>query len=325
MTRSEIKNVNCFITKDPITHDISIPINHWQLRDMLKLHPDGVVYSDINRLNIYNLKTKKRNVLLDNIGFQPTALTQYKDITIIAGNKGQLEILGKTHQKETIGNTINNAVQVYGDPPKLMVCSNDGTIKILDLETLKPVQILHHHCPINNCEVSPDGKMLIAVGDTTNVFAYYWDGEFQKYDVFRSVTDAGFKVSWNRLSTLFAISTQDGFACVWDIRFEEKLIKLRSIQYPQTKGAVRVVEFSKKGNLDLLLFTEHANYFHLIDCRNFERRQNICIEGGTEEKIISGAVFSDNCKSLFIGSSSKMYEYRLNSEIRRIFDSGERI
>ncbi|KAM0687087.1 hypothetical protein COBT_001680 [Conglomerata obtusa] len=322
MTITDQKSSHHFITKTPIIHTIYAPIQHWQLRDMIKAHKNGIIYCDNTNVNIYNTKMQTSNVEIASIPFQPTCIAHLNGITALGGNKGQVLLKSRSIFKGQTGHTINNAVTLFQTSGgyKLLIANNDTTIRLFDVETLSLLQTINHRSAINNMEVSPDGKMMISVGDTPCVNGYFYDsGSFQKYSTFTTVGDAGFKTSWNSLSTMFAVSTQDCYACVFDIRRNEKLIALKSKQFKTPKGAVRVVEFSKKKNLDLLMFSEHVSYINLVDCRNFELRQSICTSKQDSDRNISGAIFSDTGDSIVVAFDDAAHEYLLLSNMRRVF------
>lgn len=321
MTIEDFNHTKTFIHPLAQKHDIFAPVHHWQLRDMIKPHALGIVYCDTQNVTLYDPQTRVKDVLYPNLYFIPTALAQHEGLVAVVGNKGQLLVVKESVYRAQVGGTINNSVQIYGNPPRIFVCSNDGCIKIYDAECFRLLQCLKHKYPINNCAVSPDGKKMVAVGDTPHVYEYFYEDGFLKYDVVRSVKDGGFKVSWNSLSDTFAVSTQDGYVCVWDIRNKEKIYQIPSKQNPSTKGAVRVVEFSKKNNLDLLMFTEHLTYVNFIDTRSYLKRQDVGVGTRQQEKSISGAFFSEDGNSVYVSVEDSVFEYKINKEMRRIFDS----
>ncbi|KAM0674857.1 hypothetical protein GVAV_001676 [Gurleya vavrai] len=166
--------------------------------------------------------------------------------------------------------------------------------------------------------------MMICVSDTPVVYGYYYDnGYFHRYSTFRTFNDAGFKASFNSLSSLFAVSTQDCYSCIFDIRKKDKIFAFKSKQFRTVRGAVRVVEFSKKKNLDLLLFSEHSSCFNIVDCRNFEMRQSIATSKQDVEKSISGALFSNSGDSIVIVFEDSAYEYKIFTESRRMFSEAD--
>lgn len=112
--------------------------------------------------------------------------------------------------------------------------------------------------------VSPDGQKMASVGDSNQVhlFAVTTDGAYHPIEKLTTVNDAGFSCAWDRSSEHFAVATQDGFVCVWDVRkLGAKLAQLPATQRGQ-KGACRSVKFSQGGSVDLLAFSEVCLLIH---------------------------------------------------------------
>lgn len=55
---------------------------------------------------------------------------------------------------------------------RLYVCCNDSTVKVFALPSMTSVTVLRCPCPINYVALSPDGKTLVAVGDTDTTHLY---------------------------------------------------------------------------------------------------------------------------------------------------------
>ncbi|KAL8278553.1 hypothetical protein RQP46_009045 [Phenoliferia psychrophenolica] len=124
---------------------------------------------------------------------------------------------------------------------------------------------------INHCSVSPDGRRLVAVGDTNEIFLFdvnLGSGTYTKTHTFIGSDDASFSTDWSGTSDKFAVASQDGFVNVYDIRSlpsssssssaypPRKLAALKTTQ-SGPPGAARKVKFSP-GRLssELLAFTE---------------------------------------------------------------------
>ncbi|BGP42132.1 hypothetical protein JCM10450v2_006218 [Rhodotorula kratochvilovae] len=147
---------------------------------------------------------------------------------------------------------------------------------------------------VNHCSVSPDGKWLVAVGDTNEVFLY--DTRAAGYElahVFTASDDASFSTDWSEDNVTFAVASQDGFVHVYDLRAlpsssrpasptlrgahsaPRKVAELRTTQ-AGPPGAARKVRFSPGGkriDAGLMAFTEHRNRVHVVDARTFETFQ----------------------------------------------------
>merc|ERR1711998_462064 len=85
------------------------------------------------------------------------------------------------------------------------------------------------------------------------------------------------------------------------------------------KAACRSVKFCPRGAVDLLLFTEHQSYAHLVDTRTYNDQQTIRVAPPNREQHISGAAFSPDCTRLFIGVEEYVEEYAIDTVARRTF------
>lgn len=144
----------------------------------------------------------------------------------------------------------------------------------------KPHETIRLNTAVNHCSVSPDGKWLIAVGDTNEVFLYSApraeNDQYELAHTFTASSDASFSTDWNQDNQTFAVASQDGFVHVFDIRSlpscsrpasptlraasssPRKVAELKTTQSGPA-GAARKVKFSPGGRkLDggLLAFTE---------------------------------------------------------------------
>ncbi|GAA5859499.1 hypothetical protein JCM8547_006851 [Rhodosporidiobolus lusitaniae] len=147
-----------------------------------------------------------------------------------------------------------------------------------------PHEDVHLPTAVNHCSVSPDGRRMVAVGDTPEVFLF--DARTSGYELaqrFRASNDASFSTDWSQDNVTFTVASQDGFVHVYDIRnlpssdseAPRKVAELKTTQSGPA-GAARKVKFSPGGpRLDcgLLAFTEHRNRVHIVDARTFETYQ----------------------------------------------------
>lgn len=215
-----------------------------------------------------------------------------------------------------VGGAINNAVTLskYGEQVRLLVCNNDETIKIFSLPTLDQVCNIKLPTAANYASVSPDGRWMVAVGDSNQVFLYEVTvhGQYRLVQQLTSVKDASFNVSWNSLSTQFAVACQDGWVCVWDLRSPHKLA-----QIPSQQGAVRAVKFSQSGSIDLLAFTEHQTSIGIVDARTFDRPEyaRICSHG---ESNLGGLAFRPDGRSLVYGTEQGLVEFDIKVKGRQL-------
>jgi hypothetical protein len=78
----------------------------------------------------------------------------------------------------------------------------------------------------------------------------------------------------------FAVASQDGYVSIWDVRSARKIASLQTSQHsdPRGSGAARVVKWSPRG--DLLAFSEHTNYIHVVETTNFTTSQRLKVPVG---------------------------------------------
>lgn len=274
------------------------------------------------------------------------------------GQRSQLmvrQINSNWFAQTTVGGSINNSLCISAHPRttdshhagdiRLLVCNNDETIKVFSLPSLQRVTTIGLPTAVNYASVSPDGRKMVAVGDSNQVFVFdiTASGYYQRIGTLEGSKDAGFSCSWNYSSDKFAVASQDGVVSVWDIRKipfssdsssgsaalsfsgnTQKLAYITSTQHPQVKGAVRTVKFSPSSSVDLLIFSEHVSYLNFIDARTFDmsQRQSIRVGSFQEDSHISGACFSPDSRSVFLGLETSVLEFDVDTVARRSFPSG---
>ena len=161
---------------------------------------------------------------------------------------------------------------------------------------------------------------MITVSDNNHVhlFGINRDG-YRLIDKLTSVSDAGFSCDWDSTSTQFAVATQDGHLCVWDIRNQNTMLaRLDSCQRGQ-KGACRSVKFSRSSWTDLLAFTEHTNKVHIVDTRGaFDQEQVLSINKTLGHDChLTGIAFAPDSDALFVSTEEGVLEYPVNLVERR--------
>jgi hypothetical protein len=78
----------------------------------------------------------------------------------------------------------------------------------------------------------------------------------------------------------FAVASQDGLVSIWDIRSSTKIASLQTSQMSDVRGAgaARVVKWSPRG--DLLAYSEHKNYIHIVETSTFTTTQRLKVPSG---------------------------------------------
>ncbi|KAJ3304614.1 hypothetical protein HDV03_002567 [Kappamyces sp. JEL0829] len=251
--------------------------------------------------------SRQTSCALKELAFSPTS---------IASGSSQL----------TVGGSINNALCIskHNGQTRILICNNDETIKVYSLPDLQRITSISFPTAVNYAAVSPDGKRMVVVGDTAQVFLYSItsSGAYEKMASLTASNDAGFSCAWNQSSEKFAVASQDGFVSIWDIRSTEKITKIATTQHPQVKGACRCVKFSPSGSMDLLAFSEHVSYVNLVDARTFNEKQTIRVSPMGSDQHISGICFSPDSQALFVGLEHSMLQYDIDTVGRRCFPEG---
>jgi WD40 repeat protein len=314
-----IRDTEDFILDTPILHNEGVKTQHWQLKDMLKIHNEHLIFPQSNTIFSYAYQTENKHQLTEELKFAPTSFCAYKDHLVVGGSKGQLyvkNLISDEFQYSYISENINNHINIHND--LIYVSNNDKSLRILSLDN-EEYTTIEFISQVNFSSVSPDNKYLILVGDSNDVYVYSIEhSSYRLIKKLKTMRDGGFSVSWNNLSNKFAVATQDGYVCIWDIRSDEKLTTLNSEQQGSHKGAIRNVFFSRKKSLDLLFFTEQSSYLNAFDTRTFEKRHLVNVSRDLQ---ITGATISEeNCK-IFVSSDTDIYEYDINTISRRIFDT----
>jgi len=282
-----------------------------------------------NSVNLYNTFSRSTSQPFKDLAFTPTSMTAGCGYIAAGGQRSQLivrNLSSNWYGQTTVGGSINNALNISNhlDETRILVCNNDETIKVFSLPSLNRVTSIQFPTAANYAAVSPDGRRMVAVGDSNQVCLYDISAAagYRKIASMHSMNDAGFSCSWNQNSDKFAVACQDGFVCVWDVRSSEKLAILGSKQNPQIKGACRNVKFSQGGSVDLLMYSEHVSYINVVDARTFLRRQAIRVAPPNTDNHISGIAWSPDAQSIFVGTENHIMEFDVDTTSRRAFPTG---
>jgi hypothetical protein len=163
----------------PQKYPCSSKIKHWQLRDLLHSPSKGqLVHVNQNQLLSFDTATKKSTPLFENLAFFPSSITASHGYAAAGGEKSELIVrqLDETWFASTqVGGSINNALTITDHPglgTRLYISNNDCTIKVLSLPSLENVTTVSLPTAVNYAVVSPDGRRMVAVGDTPEVFVF---------------------------------------------------------------------------------------------------------------------------------------------------------
>ncbi|PVU93928.1 hypothetical protein BB561_002926 [Smittium simulii] len=262
----------------------------------------------------------------------------YLGIDSINNSSADICELYDTERNSSIDSNISifdpdnsSVVSSYNDTDsfrnRLLVCTNDKSIKIVSLPSLSVDHEIYFDTSINNASISPDRSKMIAVGDTNQVFVFNKRGS----DYEKIATITGIKniiilfleikkhIYNSRKSDVFAIASQDGHVSIWDIRMNRKINSLESVQSGRACGACRNVKFSKNGPVDLMAFSEHSSYVTVVDSRHFNKKQLLKTNTELGESQITGIEFSYDSEKLFVGLEGCILDYKVDTLKRRCF------
>ncbi len=180
--------------------------------------------------------------------------------------------------------------------PVAVIASNDKSIYVVNLDTLAVLQQITHPEPINLGMISPDGSVLIVIGDDPFMYVYKRrgcrlsksDNEWHEYSKVhlpgQKISDrdemrGSFAASFSH--RFLALGTQYGEVVI----FEQQELKqsksprpkdaFRSTR-PNTRcGAIRALHFNPCSSLDLLAITEDNGRVVTVDVRQLYKRQVI--------------------------------------------------
>lgn len=262
---------------------------------------DNDVVATVHQSNVslYNLKTRRSECIVRDLGFSPTAMAAGRGYLAVGGQRSQLAVRqfgDEDYQAQTtVGGAINNALHIceHLGETRLLVCNNDETIKIFRLPSMEHIGDIRTSSAVNSVCQSPDGRFLVAAGDSGEVVLYGVSASQGYVPLATSIiADAGFSCSWDSVSARFAVAGQEGSVGIWDVRMQSTSKackgKIASIDSAQKapKGAVRCVKFSQDMSMDILAFTEHTSFLNLVDARNLRERQRVrLLQPGTDLNI----------------------------------------
>ncbi|KAF9463940.1 WD40-repeat-containing domain protein [Collybia nuda] len=254
----------------------TIHIGHVQLRDLIICPREkGVVnYVQQNLIVEHNLnKPDSTPRTLVKVPFTPNTLTSLNldgtDDTLLAAGGQEAEIHLSYHSQnpryrngiawqydsQMIG-SINNSVLLTSlsltrsnqssIEPRVGISNNDCTVRFYDVpirnqpkRRLDEVGCLRMDVPVNHSSISPDGRTLLSVGDSSKVYLHQISGGARLcFTSIRTLTipspdaasfsypaslAASFSTSFSADGLKFAVASQEGVLAVWDVRSTKPL------------------------------------------------------------------------------------------------------
>ncbi|PWA66270.1 transducin/WD40 repeat-like superfamily protein [Artemisia annua] len=144
--------------------------------------------------------------------------------------------------------------------------------------------------------VSPDGKLLAVLGDSTEcLLADAQSGK--EINKLKGHLDYSFASAWHPNGQIVATGNQDTTCRLWDIRIPSKSLAVLKGRM----GAIRAIRFSSDGRY--LAIAEPADFVHIFDSQtDYGSGQEIDVFGE-----IGGISFSPDAEALFVGISDRTY------------------
>ncbi|KAL0443208.1 UNVERIFIED_CONTAM: putative WD repeat-containing protein C2A9.03 [Sesamum latifolium] len=206
-------------------------------------------------------------------------------------------------------NAITNAVEIYTSSSgavHFVASNNDSGVRDFDMEKFQQSNHLRFPWPVNHTSLSPDGKLLIIVGDDPEgILVDSRSGKAITY--LHGHLDYSFASAWRPDGVTFATGNQDKTCRIWDIRNLSKSVTALK----GNLGAIRSIRYTSDGRF--MAMAEPADFVHVFDVESgYEKEQEIDFFGE-----ISGISFSPDTESLFVGVWDRTYGSLLEFGRRR--------
>nr|XP_043638873.1 uncharacterized WD repeat-containing protein C2A9.03 isoform X2 [Erigeron canadensis] len=196
-------------------------------------------------------------------------------------------------------NAITNSVDISyssSGSMRVMTANNDALIRVFDAKSFACIDNFSFPWSVNDTSVSPDGKLLAVLGDSTECLLADAQSGKEIYKM-KGHLDYAFASAWHPNGQILATGNQDTTCRLWDIRNPSKSLAVLKGRM----GAIRAIRFSADGRY--MAMAEPADFVHLFDSQtNYESGQEIDVFGE-----IGGISFSPDTEALFVGISDRTY------------------
>ncbi|KAK2984667.1 hypothetical protein RJ640_006650 [Escallonia rubra] len=248
-------------------------------------------------------------------------------------------------KKITEENAITNAVDIFYNSNgslRVMTANNDAQVRVFDAGNFACLNHFSFPWSVNNTSVSPDGKMLAVLGDSSEcLVADVQSGKVGEFSTcctlpFPSIEldasdleesrlvyeglemtpvlgnlkghlDYSFSSAWHPDGRILATGNQDTTCRLWDIRNLSKSLAVLKGRM----GAIRAIRFTSDGRF--MAMAEPADFVHVFDTQsNYVTGQEIDLFGE-----IAGISFSPDTEALFVGIADQTYGSLLEFNRRR--------
>ncbi|KAF0911859.1 hypothetical protein E2562_012341 [Oryza meyeriana var. granulata] len=201
-------------------------------------------------------------------------------------------------------NSITNAVDIYQAPngaTRVMAANNDCIVRTFDTERYSLISQFPFAWSVNNISVSPDGKLLAVLGDSSAcLIADSQSGK--EIASLKGHLDYSFSSAWHPDGRMLATGNQDRTCRLWDVRNLSRSVAVLEGRI----GAIRGLKYSPDGRF--LAVSEPADFVHVYDASaGYAAAQEIDLFGE-----IAGVAFSpedggDGGEALFVSIADRTY------------------
>ncbi|KAK6785720.1 hypothetical protein RDI58_019175 [Solanum bulbocastanum] len=200
-----------------------------------------------------------------------------------------------TYDDDAITTAIEIKITVSG-ALHFFASNNDCGVRDFDMETFQLSNHFHLPWPVNHTSVSPDGRLLIVVGDDPGgMLVDSRNG--MAFSHLCGHVDYSFASAWHPDGRTFATGNQDKTCRIWDCRNLSKSVTVLK----GNLGAIRSISYTSDGRF--MAMAESADFVHVFDVKSgYEVEQEIDFFGE-----ISGVSFSPDTESLFIGLRNRTF------------------
>nr|KYP52844.1 putative WD repeat-containing protein C2A9.03 [Cajanus cajan] len=237
---------------------------------------------------------------------QISTMTVKENLMVAGGFQGELICKNLKHpgvlfcgKISTDDNAITNAVDVFRNPAgslRVITANNDSQVRVFDAENFASLGCFKYDWSVNNTSVSPDGKLLAVLGDSTECLIA--DANTGKITgSLKGHLDYSFASAWHPDGRILATGNQDTTCRLWDIRnLSQSMAVLKG-----RMGAIRALRFTSDGRF--LAMAEPADFVHIFDSHSgYVQGQEIDLFGE-----IAGISFSPDTEALFVGIADRTY------------------
>ncbi|KAL6909683.1 hypothetical protein ACP4OV_001342 [Aristida adscensionis] len=307
------------------TRSVKSTISHFQLRNLVwatskhdvylllhysVLHWSALSGSNTEIMNVHGHvapSEKHPGSLLEGFSHTQISTMAVKDDLLVAGGF-QGEIICKHLDREGISfccrttfddNAITNALEIFNTSSgalHFIASNNDCGVREYDMERYQLYKHFRFDWPVNHTSLSPDGKLLVIVGDDTDSLLIDANSGKTIHSM-KGHLDYSFASAWSPDGQTFATGNQDKTCRIWDARnLSQSLHVLRG-----NLGAIRSIRFTSDGQF--LSMAEAADFVHIFDVRSdYNKRQELDFFGE-----VSGMSFSPDTDTLYVGVSDRTY------------------